>query len=281
MNSDPMLQAPASSRRRGAQGPRQLRITISGATDRGRERPSNEDRFLIAALPGDAGPGYLLAVADGVGGVHGGETASTLAIESVEQGSLPALRLLAAQRAPESERILDQLRALVGHADLRIAAEGARRPELEGMATTLTVAVILGRTLFVAHIGDSRCYLLRRCSLHRITNDQTVTAELVRRGLLAPQVAEHHRFRHVLTDFVGGGADKLHVETRAVDLAADDIVLVCSDGLTEMVPSQAIASILGSAASPESACERLVACANEMGGYDNVTAVVARCERAA
>jgi serine/threonine protein phosphatase PrpC len=207
--------------------------------------------------------------------------ASTLAIESIEQGSLRALRLLAAQPAPDRGMLLDQLRAMVGHADLRISHEGARRPELEGMATTLTVAVILGRALFVAHIGDSRCYLLRRHALHRITNDQTVAAELVRRGLLEPGVAQHHRFRHVLTDYVGGGDSKLHIETHAVDLVDGDAVLVCSDGLTEMVPAPAITSILVSAASPEAACERLVACANEMGGYDNVTAVVAHCERAA
>jgi|SRR5580704_5345974 serine/threonine protein phosphatase PrpC len=280
MNTDPNIQAPVSSRRRGARvkAPEPLRITISGATDQGRERTSNEDRFLIAPLPRE---GYLLAVADGVGGVHGGETASTLAIESVEQRSLPGLRVLAQQRAPDGEALLGELRALVGHADLRIAEEGARRPELEGMATTLTVAVILGRTLFVAHIGDSRCYLLRRRALHRITNDQTVAAELVRRGLLAPGVAQHHRFRHVLTDYVGGGDSKLHIETHAVDLGDGDAVLVCSDGLTEMVPGPGIASILGAAASPELACARLIACANEMGGVDNVTAVVARCERAA
>jgi PPM family protein phosphatase len=283
MNTDPNLYAPVSSRRRGAraQAPRPLRITISGATDQGRERTSNEDRFLIATLPGEAGPGHLLAVADGVGGVHGGEVASTLAIESIEQHALPALRLLAAQRAPDGEALLAELRALVGHADVRIAEEGARRPELEGMATTLTVAVILGRALFVAHIGDSRCYLLRRRALHRITHDQTVTAELVRRGLIEPAVAQHHRFRHMLTDYVGGGDSKLHIETHSVDLGDGDAVLVCSDGLTEMVPGPAITSILLSAASPEAACERLVACANEMGGYDNVTAVVASCARAA
>jgi protein phosphatase len=211
--------------------------------------------------------------------VHGGETASTLAIESIEVRSLPALRILAAERAPDGDMLLDQLRALVGHADRRIADEGERRPALAGMATTLTVAVILGRGLYVAHIGDSRCYLLRRRTLHRITHDQTVTAELVRRGLLEPKVAEHHRFRHVLTDFVGGGESKLHVETHGVDLTEGDTVLVCSDGLTEMVPGPAITSIVASAETPESACERLIACANEMGGYDNVTAVVARCDR--
>jgi PPM family protein phosphatase len=283
MNTDPIIEAAVSSRRRGAraQAPQQLRITVAGATDTGRERSSNEDRFLIAALPGAGDPGYLLAVADGVGGVPGGETASALAIETAEQHALPELRRLAAERASGGEQILDELRALVRDADQRIGEEGARRPEIEGMATTLTVAVILGRALLVAHIGDSRCYLLRRRAIHRLTNDQTVAAELVRRGLLAPGVAQHHRFRHILTDFVGGGASKLHVESHVVDLAVGDAVLVCSDGLTEMISAPTIASILLAAASPEMACARLVACANEMGGYDNVTAVVARCERAA
>ncbi len=280
MNTHPNHPTAAPVRRRSTRAQAApLRIVRAGATDRGRERPANEDRFLIAPA-GDAG--CLLAVADGVGGVHGGETASTLTVESIEQRSLPVLRTLVAQEpAPDGDRLTEALVALVHQADARIAEEAAHRPDLHGMATTLTVALVLGRKVRVVHVGDSRCYLLRRGVLHRLTDDQTVAAELERRGLVSPEAAMHHRFRHVLTDFVGGGAEKLHVESREADLAAGDMILVCSDGLTEMVPEPAITSILLSSSSPEQACARLVACANEMGGIDNVTAVVARLEIAA
>jgi PPM family protein phosphatase len=282
MHTDPMplsarSRSPRSSGARPA-APQRLQMTSAGLTDPGLVRSSNEDRYLIAALSEATGEeqGYLFAVADGVGGAWGGETASALAIESIEQSSLRALRAFCARLPADGSSVATELRALFRRADLRLAEEVARRPALKGMGTTLTTAVCLGRRLFVAHAGDSRCYLLRDGALRQLTDDQTVPAELVRLGLLAPEAAADHAFRNVLTDFVGGGESRLHVEVREHELHGGNVVLVCSDGLTGMVSDDAIRSILLSAPAPERACRRLVARANEMGGVDNVTAVVAR-----
>jgi protein phosphatase len=256
-------------------------VTSYGLSDRGRERIANEDRFLIAPLSdsGAGAQGYLFAVADGVGGAHGGERAAELTVESIEQVSLPLLRLLCAERAPSSTRVRDELGALVHRADARLAEEVARHPALRGMATTLTMAINLGSRLYVAHVGDSRCYLLRGGRLHRVTSDHTVAQQLVRLGHIQPEAVAEHPFKNVLTDFVGGGADKLHVETHEPVLRSGDALLLCTDGLTEMVREPDVAALILSSQSPERACDRLIARANEMGGRDNVTAVVARFDR--
>src|SRR5689334_22645479 len=146
MNSDPHIQLPISSRRRGAaKAPTHLRLEMksAGATNRGKERSTNEDRFLIHTLPREGIPSaaervHLFAVADGVGGARGGETASALAVQTLERSSLPSLRLLGAEHPTDRARIYEELRALFREADRRLAEEVARRPELRGMATTLT-----------------------------------------------------------------------------------------------------------------------------------------------
>jgi protein phosphatase len=284
MNSDPQIQSGTPSQRRAAVRAllhQPLHATSSGLSDRGRKRHSNEDRFLIAPLSetGAGAQGYLFAVADGVGGAHGGERAAELAVESIEQVSLPLLRLLCAEHAPSSARVREELSALVHRADARLAEDAAQHPALKGMATTLTVATSIGGRLFLAHVGDSRCYLMRGGRLHQMTTDQTVAQQLVRMGYLEPDAVPEHPFKNVLTDFVGGGADRLHVETHETPLRAGDVILLCTDGLTGMVREPDIAALILSARSPERACERLVARANEMGGRDNVTVVVARFDQ--
>jgi serine/threonine protein phosphatase PrpC len=145
------------------------------------------------------------------------------------------------------------------------------------MATTLTLAYFLHHDLFVAHVGDSRCYLLRSNLLYRLTRDHTMVAEMVRRGVLKPEEAAHHAYRHVVTNVVGGSDPGVQVEMHKVALEAGDCLLLCSDGLTEMVPDADILNVLVTAQpDPAAACDRLVALANEKGGKDNITVVVAR-----
>jgi serine/threonine protein phosphatase PrpC len=146
------------------------------------------------------------------------------------------------------------------------------------MGTTVTMTYQLGPELFVVHVGDSRGYLLRGDRLQRLTSDHTLTAELVRRGALDPQDAAHHPYRHVITNCVGGTEPGVSVEARKLDLAAGDVLLLCSDGLTDMVDDAAIQGVLSAEADPRAACERLVSRANEAGGKDNITAIVARFE---
>jgi len=280
MNSDPFLRSGAPSRRRETRTSTPFRMTCAGVTDRGRQRETNQDRFLTAPLAADGGArgGHLLVVADGVGGCNGGERASEVAVNTIEQRLVQTLRRLDAQGMQDADAILGEMRAAFRRADARIRDEAAGDHALRGMATTLTVAACLGRRLFVAHAGDSRCYVIRSGALRRLTNDHTVTAELVRRGLLTADEAAEHRFRHVLTQCLGGSNTKLDVEVRHLELWPGDLLLLCSDGLTEMVPAHEIAATLAAEPGPEAAARALIARANLLGGRDNVTAVVARCE---
>ena len=144
------------------------------------------------------------------------------------------------------------------------------------MGTTLTLAFAVNWRLFVAHAGDSRCYLRSSGKLRQLTQDHTVIAELARRGAISPDAAASHPLRHAMTNFLGGREPGVRVEVNAFDLHPDDILLLCSGGLTEMVPEQTVAAILDAETDPEQACKRLVAEANQRGGKDNVTVVVAR-----
>jgi protein phosphatase len=153
--------------------------------------------------------------------------------------------------------------------------EASRHPELVGMGTTLTLAFAADWRLLLAHAGDSRCYLLSGAELHQLTQDHTMVAEMVRLGTLSPQEAARHPHRHILTNALGGNAPGVRVEMHKLDLEAGDVMLLCSDGLTEMVPDARIAAILQEEQEPRRACERLVAEANERGGKDNITVVVA------
>lgn len=284
MNTSPNIIVPSPpSRRRPAPEvayPR-FELRCGSLSDRGLARENNEDRCLVETIaPARADrPGgvHLLAVADGVGGVPGGATASTLAIKTIEEMAVPALRELA-DGMLDRGAVIHTLRELFRAADERVSREGARQPELHRMATTLTVAVSFGHLLFIGHIGDSRAYLLRRRALGRLTTDHTMAADWARRGLIDNEEANATGFRHVLTQFVGGGPARLHVELHEVDLWAGDLLLLCSDGLTEMVPSPQIADILMSSEDPETACQLLVERANQRGGRDNVTVAVARCD---
>jgi protein phosphatase len=143
------------------------------------------------------------------------------------------------------------------------------------MGTTLTLAFAMNWMLLIAHAGDSRCYLLSEGRLRQVTQDHTLTAELVRQGVLPPGGEAGHPFRHVVTNILGGDEPGVQVELHRLDLRPDDVLLLCSDGLTGMVPDGRIAFILREEPDPQRACERLVAEANLQGGKDNITVVVA------
>ncbi len=271
-----------------------LTVHSHGRTDPGLKRPNNEDQFVIAALSkalhvqdssleqpevqfGDP-LGHLFVVADGCGGHAGGEKASQLAVRSIEQFIVETLNWCAQLRAgQEGDALLGEFQKALAQANDRLLREADRRPELHGMATTLTLAYFLHRDLFVAHVGDSRGYLLRNGLLYRLTRDHTMVAEMVRRGLVKPEDAAHHAYRHVVTNVVGGTDPGVQVEMHKLVVENGDCLLLCSDGLTEMVPDTEILNVLVTAQpDPAAACDRLVALANEKGGKDNITVVVAR-----
>jgi len=261
-----------------------------GLSDRGQERSSNEDCFVIAELSRTlhvhhSNPpqikatfschrGHVFLVADGVGGSKAGEVASGLSVKSIEEFLLNTLKRFANLQASEEQGVLRELQNALLHADARIFEATTAHPEWRGMGTTVTMAFAVDWRLFVAHAGDSRCYLYSGKKLQRLTQDHTITAELVRRGIVAPENQEHHPWRHVVTNILGGLEQGVRAELHSLDLHAGDVLLLCSDGLTEMVPEDHIAAILREEQLPQSACERLVAEANQRGGKDNITVIV-------
>lgn len=268
-----------------------LSVKCFGSTDKGQVRANNEDQFLVARLSKSlqivqsslpqpktrqsADCSHLFIVADGMGGHAAGEQASALAIDSVENYVLEALKWFAHKQGEDDDQLLADFRQALGLAHERVRHEALEHPELYGMGTTLTLAYSLNDQLYVAHVGDSRCYLFRDRILYSITQDHTLVEEMVRKGVLSAEEAVHHRWRHVITSTVGGESAKVRIDVHRLHLQPGDIVLLCSDGLTEMQTGDDIAAILQAAADPQAACEQLIAAANAAGGKDNITAVVA------
>jgi serine/threonine protein phosphatase PrpC len=272
-------------------------VRSCGLTDAGRVRPSNEDHFVVVELARtmqvhhtslpqakaqySSHRGHIFLVADGMGGHQAGEVASALSVVTIEAFLLNTFkRFFKLTTHKEHEDVLKEFQAALLQADARIFEEAARHPEQLGMGTTLTLAFAVDWKLFVAHAGDSRCYLLSRGELQQLTQDHTVVAEMVRRGILSPRAASDHPHRHVVTNVLGGSEHGAWVEMHKLTIEPEDVLLLCSDGLTEMVPDDGIAAILRDEREPARACERLVAEANGRGGKDNITAVVARFEAA-
>jgi protein phosphatase len=270
----------------------QVRVTFGAKTDVGKVRPQNEDHFLVArlakamrvaatSLPPDESiklsedRGFLMVVADGMGGHVAGEVASALAISRVETFVLNTLKWFLHLSGAEESSLMRELRASLKQADKALLAEVDADPTLTGMATTLTMALSVAGELYVVHAGDSRAYLYRDGQLDKLTTDHTLAQHLVDLGLLTSEAARSDRRRHVVTNALGisGG---VHGEIHKVRLQDGDVVLLCSDGLTDPVDDTLLTEVLANHVDPEAACNRLVDLALERGGPDNVTAVVAR-----
>lgn len=274
------------------EAPLTILVKSFGLSDKGRVRANNEDHFLIAeltrtllihqtSLPQERSHhgrhrGHLFVIADGMGGHKGGEVASALSVVTIEAFVLHVLQRFSNLRASDEDGVVADFETALRLADARILQEAADHPELAGMGTVLTLALVTGWKMFVLHAGDSRCYLYHKGALQQLTNDHTVTRELVDRGLIKPAEVRHHQFRHVVTNGLGGGRGGVKVEVHRLDLEAGDVVLLSSDGLTDMLEDNAVAAILGAEGDSQSACERLVAEANRLGGRDNITVIVAR-----
>jgi protein phosphatase len=222
----------------------------------------------------------LFLVADGMGGHQAGEHASALAVVAIEQFTLNTFKWFFDSNGADAHRVLAQFQTAIRQADARILEEATEHPELLGMGTTVTMAFQLDAQLCVVHVGDSRAYLYGDDGLYQLTHDHTVTAEMVRQGTLQPEQVAQHRLRHVITNVVGGNETGVDVEAHALDVHAGDRLVLCSDGLTEMVTDEAIAAILDAEADPERACTKLVALANEAGGRDNITILIVRFDAA-
>ena len=196
-------------------------------------------------------------------------------LTTIQDFLLNTLKRFSNLQAAEEQGALRALQDALCEADARIFEETAEHPEWLGMGTTLTMAFAVNWRLFVAHAGDSRCYLYSAGKLQQLTQDHTMTAEMARRGVLPADMALGHRWRNIVTNFLGGTEPGVQVEVDSLDLQPDDVLLLCSDGLAEMVAEEDIAAVLQQEHDPQRACERLIAEANRLGGKDNVTVIVA------
>jgi PPM family protein phosphatase len=239
-----------------------MRLSTFAGTDLGRTRSGNEDSYFCGRT--------VFAVADGLGGHQGGEVASAAAVE-------PLAALDGRDFATPAEAA-EALAGAIAEANSAILERAAADPSLWGMGTTVTAAAVAGDLLQLAHVGDSRAYLLRDGTLDQRTTDHTVVGELVRRGRLTPAQAASHPERSILTRAVGLDP-RIPVDTPdPIDLHPGDQVLLCSDGLTEAVRDPQITEILSTQPDGNAACTALIDAANNAGGPDNITVVLLRAE---
>ena len=231
----------------------------AAASDVGRVRNDNEDSFLR----GDA----VFAVADGMGGHVAGEIASRTALEPLAQ--------LDGRVFPDGPSAVEALRQAVIDANGTVAEKARFEPGYRGMGTTLTAAMIEGRRLHLAHVGDSRAYLLRDGTLEQITTDHTLVQHLIDEGQITTEEASAHPQRSIITRAIGVGLE-ISVDTLTLDIQPGDQILLCSDGLTGVVLDRVIEATLAEEPDPQRAVDRLVAQANASGGPDNITIVLLR-----
>ena len=228
------------------------------ATHTGMQRRANEDS-LFARNP-------LFAVADGMGGAQAGEIASRIAVETLGGG-------LREDGAPVEER----LAALIHEANERIHELSVSDERRAGMGTTMTTALVGEDEVTLAHVGDSRAYLLRDGDLTRLTRDHSLVEELVQQGKLTPEEATTHPQRSVITRAVGPES-RVQVDTQTARARAGDLFLICSDGLTTMIDEPSIQRLLTGSSSLQEAGHALIDAANAAGGRDNITVVLFRLE---
>lgn len=226
------------------------------ASDQGRQRQGNEDNLFVRAP--------LFVVADGMGGAQAGEVASEMAVHSFEPG-LP------------NGTPADGLVKVIEDANRRIHEMSRAEEQRAGMGTTVTAAYVGEEDVTVAHVGDSRAYLLRDGDLIRLTKDHSLVGELIARGKLTEEQAEHHPQRSVITRALGP-EPSVQVDVENFPAKAGDVFLLCSDGLTSMVPEPSLKPIIEAADSLEHAGRDLIGAANDAGGRDNITVVLFRLE---
>ena len=269
-----------------------LLVDVSGLSHPGKVRARNEDHFFVTrvgryletvltSLPSGEVPeraeevGYAMIVADGMGGHAGGEVASRMAVSGLVKLALALpdwiFRLdeaVASDARQRSKRRVRNLNAL-------LIEHGRQDEDLRGMGTTLTMARTMGRDLQIVHVGDSRAYLLRASHLLRLTRDHTYVQLLVDSGQLSKEEAKDFGARHVLVNALGGLSEDVEVDVDQLGLTSGDRLLLCSDGLTDLVDDDVIRQVLIDCHESAEACKRLVDLALAAGGRDNVTAVVA------
>ena len=260
-------------------------VHVFGRTDVGKMREHNEDAFVVADLTrgnatlqpevrshtvGDRGT--LFMVADGMGGAAAGEIASAMAIEAVLREVTDAL---AGADRPTEDAFATAIKRATAAANAEIHAFALEHPEFRGMGTTATVAGVLADTVYLAQVGDSRAYLVRGGIAAQITKDQSLMQKLVEAGELTQEEAEQSERRNIILQALGP-EPSIKVDLTAQQLRRNDMLVLCSDGLSGQVRTEDIARIVTDESDLMTACKRLIDLANDAGGPDNITVIVAR-----
>ncbi|MGB4600361.1 MAG: Stp1/IreP family PP2C-type Ser/Thr phosphatase [Trichlorobacter sp.] len=251
-----------------------MELTACGLTDVGLVRSRNEDAILLEPSLN------LYAVADGMGGHKGGEFASKICLDTLKdyltraaQGRAPLVGDLDSAHSP----LANLLGSAVGFANRAVFEAACAKPEWRGMGTTLVAVTIADNRVAIAHVGDSRAYLLRNGHFEQLTQDHSWIEEQVRAGLMNRDEALFAKGRNLLTRAIGQDAT-VKVDLDELELQDGDCLLLCSDGLYGMVADEEIAALVSAAASPQAACRELVACANGRGGRDNISVILLTAE---
>jgi PPM family protein phosphatase len=239
-----------------------LKLEAAGQTDVGQVRTTNEDAFGLCVEAG------VFALCDGMGGAAAGEVASRIAVDTLIE------RLCAAESQENRRRVLEEA---IDTANRLVHARAEKEAALHGMGTTLVALAIGHDRALIGHVGDSRCYLYRHGALTRQTHDHSLVDEQVRLGQLTPDEAERSPLRNVITRAIGTQTS-VSADIAELDLQPNDILMLCSDGLTKEIPDEQIAALLGETRDLEELCGRLISAAKAAGGHDNVTAVVVRAK---
>ena len=271
-----------------------LSVDIAGATHQGHVRENNEDSYLLIRFGRSLErlatnldehlleqnyslTGYGMLVADGMGGMAAGEVASRLALSTLIELIVDTTDwTLALKRDKDANTVLDRMTRRFFQIDKILREEAARDEALEGMGTTLTVAGMLGNSLVLGHVGDSRAYLLRGNTLRQLTIDHTLAQALIDAGVASSNDPASRSMRHVLTAAIGSLDERVEPQVQRFPLSPDDQLLLCTDGLTDMVEDELIADVLREAKSAKSACQTLIDLALSGGGTDNITVALAR-----
>jgi protein phosphatase len=272
--------------------PRDDELDLFGITHTGKIRLENQDHFLVATVHPDlvvhetslppasslqihgTRLATVMLVADGVGGSTGGREASQLAIESITRYVSSSLRCYHATGASQEDEFTGALREAALEAHAAVRAESASRPDVNRMATTLTLFIAVWPWAYVVQVGDSRCYHYSGGTLKQMTRDQTIAQDLADQGVLAPERVSKSPLNNVLASAIG--AEAAQPEVSRVKMDGRGIFLLCSDGLTKHVTDDEIAAELKSLASSEKSCRNLLDLALDRGGSDNVTVLIAR-----
>lgn len=282
-----------------------LRLTAADKSDVGRQREQNEDCAYKRIESSENGDRGLFIVADGMGGYKAGEVASQLAIETmrknldsifkpiVEQPTVQLDRASIIQHPENGEQdegasrktgrlpevsitasIEEQLKSAIQLANTEIVRYGEKKSSARGLGSTVTAALVQNNQAYIANVGDSRTYLLHNKKLVPVTRDHSLVARLVESKQIEPEEVYTHPQRNLIYRSLGAGHKSVEVDVFQVELMAGDALLLCSDGLWEMVRQQDLVRILNEQSSPEKACDMLIDLANRNGGEDNITAVV-------